>query len=91
MPRIGSNVTETRQKLPPADQSRLIAEDRLDTDTVVYGTAAPFEVWEGDHTSLVHVLWAAKHRGLTLADNADAIAEMIGRSRWLAARIAQSK
>lgn len=44
----------------------------------------PFEPYESDHTALVHVLWNAKHRGMTL-DDADEVAELIGRSRWFAA------
>lgn len=49
-----------------------------------YDTAGPFEPWESDHTALVHVLWDAKRRGLTL-DDADEIAGLIRQSRWMAA------
>ena len=55
-----------------------------DVDTMTKGTAGPFEAWEGDHTALVHVLWAAKRSGLSL-DDADAVAELILQSRWAAA------
>lgn len=44
-----------------------------------------FESWHGDHTDLVHVLWDAKHNGLTLADDCDEIASRIMDSRWIAA------
>lgn len=60
-----------------------------DNDTAAKGTEGPYEYWEGDHTALVHVLWAAKHSGLTIMDDADTIASMILRSRFMAARIAQ--
>lgn len=63
---------------------------RLDQDTREKGVDGPFEDWEGDHTALVHVLWSAKHDGLTLDKDADAIASMILRSRALAARTAQA-
>lgn len=58
----------------------------LDLDTFTRGVEPPFEVWEGDHTALVHVLWSAKHDGLTLEKNDAEIANMIMHSRWLAAR-----
>lgn len=64
---------------------------RLDNDTNEYGTTGPFKDYEGDHTALVHVLWAAKRRGLNLEDDADAIANMIMRSRWLAAQVNTAK
>src|SRR5690606_1879434 len=60
---------------------------QLDRDTRGKGVDGPFESWEGDHTALVHVLWAARHQGLTLDKDADTIASMILRSRFLAARI----
>ena len=63
---------------------------QLDNDTRQKGTDGPFEPWEGDHTALVHVLWTAKRAGLTLENDFDAIATMILRSRFLAARIAQA-
>lgn len=63
---------------------------RRDNDTLRKGAEPPFEPWEGDHTALVHVLWAAKHDGLTLADDCDEIASMVLRSRFLAARIDQA-
>lgn len=56
----------------------------LDTSTLIRGTDGPFDYWESDHTALVHVLWAAKRAGLSI-DDADAVAEMIMRSRWAAA------
>lgn len=58
----------------------------VDVDTYKKGVEPPFEYWERDHTALVHVLWGAKHEGLTLKDNADEIATRILRSRWLAAQ-----
>jgi hypothetical protein len=61
-------------------------QESLDTDTRQYGTDPPFRDWEHDHTGLVHVLWAAKHRGLTLEKDTDAIATMIMHSRWLHAQ-----
>ena len=57
-----------------------------DPDTLQDGTSPPFDWWESDHTALVHVLWSARNQGLNLKDNADKIAEMILRSRWMAAR-----
>ncbi|QVJ03090.1 hypothetical protein KGD82_13730 [Nocardiopsis eucommiae] len=59
---------------------------RPDNDTFQYGTQPPFDPWESDHTALVHVLWSARHQGLTLADNTDEIAHLILGSRWMAAR-----
>ena len=56
----------------------------LDLDTFERGTEPPFDDWEGDHTALVHVLWSAKHEGLTLDTDCDAIASMVMQSRWLA-------
>jgi hypothetical protein len=56
-----------------------------DSDTVQFGTDGPFQPWEGDSTALVHVLWNARHRGLTLKDDGPAIAEMIVASRCVAA------
>lgn len=38
-------------------------------------------VWRGDHTALVHVLWAAKRDGLTL-DDADKLATFIRSSGY---------
>lgn len=61
----------------------------LDTDTRAKGTDGPFASWEGDHTALVHVLWSARHQGLTLANDTDAIASMVMRSRFLAANRAR--
>lgn len=60
----------------------------VDNDTREKGTSGPFETWEGDHTALVHVLWAAKHAGLMLEKDFDAISSMILRSRFMAARLA---
>ena len=59
---------------------------KLDNDTLQKGIEGPYEAWEGDHTALVHVLWAAKHDGLTLEKDFDTIASMILHSRFLAAR-----
>lgn len=61
-----------------------------DTDTAFKGLDAPFDYWEDDHTALVHVLWSAKHQGLTLQGDADEVARMILRSRWLAAAKARA-
>ena len=58
----------------------------LDGDTIDHGTDGPFDYWESDHTALVHVLWNAKHNGLTLQNDADQIASLINQSRWLAAQ-----
>ncbi|WP_181441412.1 hypothetical protein [Curtobacterium sp. MCSS17_016] len=60
-------------------------EAGLDIDTVQFATEGPFEAWEGDSTALVHVLWDARHKGLTLKDDAATIADMIVGSRFLAA------
>ena len=64
-----------------------LQRQRLDNDTIQYGTNPPFKDWEDDHTALVHVLWAAKRRGLSLETDFDDIASMIIHSRWLAARL----
>lgn len=40
--------------------------------------------WDSDHTALVHVLWSARHKGLTL-DRADELASQIMQSRWMKA------
>jgi hypothetical protein len=37
--------------------------------------------YDSDHTALVHVLWAAKHEGITISD-ADELAAHIMRSKW---------
>jgi len=58
----------------------------VDLDTFQRGTEGPLEHWESDHTSLVHVLWDARRRGLSLENDADEIAGMILKSRWLAAQ-----
>lgn len=47
--------------------------------------AEAFKPWEGDHTDLVHVLWAVDRDGLTLHDNFDEVAARIRSSRWLRA------
>lgn len=60
----------------------------LDNDTKQKGVEGPFERWEGDHTAFVHVLWSAKHLGLTLEKDFDAITSMLLRSRAMAARTA---
>jgi len=59
----------------------------VDDATREKGNAPPFSPYEGDLAALVHVLWDAKNAGLTIAENADEIAVMITRSRWLSARI----
>lgn len=56
---------------PPADTRQQAAE--------------AFKPWEGDHTDLVHVLWAVDRDGLTLHDNFDEVASRIRSSRWLRA------
>jgi hypothetical protein len=40
--------------------------------------------WDSDHTGLVHVLWNAAHKGLSL-DKPDALAAHIMQSRWMQA------
>jgi hypothetical protein len=40
--------------------------------------------WDSDHTALVHVLWAACHKGLTI-DDTDELASFIKRSKWMRA------
>lgn len=67
-------------------QLREQARAKLDNDTRQFGVEPPFKDWEHDHTGLVHVLWAAKHRGLSLSSDTDEIASMIMHSRWLAAQ-----
>jgi len=43
-----------------------------------------FDPWDSDHTALVHVLWEASGKGLTLA-KADELASHIMRSQWMRA------
>lgn len=69
---------------PNEIRERALAD--LDIDTFQFGVEPPFEYWEHDHTGLVHVLWAAKHRGLSLESDSAEIASMIMHSRWLAAQ-----
>ena len=59
---------------------------RLDKDTREVSTGDPYEVLEGDHITLVRVLKLARHDGLTLENDADAIATMILRSGALTGR-----
>jgi len=44
----------------------------------------PIQSYDSDHTALVHVLWSAKSKGLSL-DDADHLAEHIMTSRWMRA------
>jgi hypothetical protein len=44
-----------------------------------------FKPWESDHTALVHELWHIRDKGLTLAENFDAVASEIMQSRWIRA------
>lgn len=44
----------------------------------------PIHDWDSDHTALVHVLWEAERKGLTVRD-ADELASLIMGSRWLRA------
>lgn len=62
----------------------------LDPDTCFKGLDGPFDYWEDDFTALVHVLWSAKHQGLTLQGDADEVARTILHSRWLAASKARA-
>ena len=79
------------ERYKPTDAERRAAyEAGLDNDTIDNGTTGPFDYWESDHTGLVHVLWNAKHAGLTLKEDADKIGSLILRSRWLAAHVAQA-
>lgn len=70
-----------RARVSPPKAERIT----LDGDTLQNGVKGPFEYWESDGTALVHVLWSAKHQGLTLIDDADEIYPLILRSRWFAA------
>ena len=69
----------------PVQQQDTLARRGLDNDSVQYGVEGPFDDWSDDHTSLVHVLWHARHSGLTLDSDADEIARLIRASRWHAA------
>lgn len=44
----------------------------------------PIQPYDSDHTALVHVLWTAKHDGVTIKD-ADVLARRIMQSRWMRA------
>lgn len=57
----------------------------LDPDTWQKSAEGPFEDWESDFTGLIHVLWSARHQGITIQGEADTVARMILRSRWFAA------
>ncbi len=73
------------QQFQSSEKQHAALEAGLDNDTVQFGTDGPFERWEGDSTALVHVLWDARRRGLTLKDDGPAIADMIIASRCIAA------
>lgn len=45
----------------------------MSADTPAASAPQVPEVWRADHTALVHVLWEAKHTGLTV-DDADELA-----------------
>lgn len=40
--------------------------------------------WDSDHTALVHVLWDARRKGLSV-EKADELASHIMRSQWMRA------
>jgi hypothetical protein len=40
--------------------------------------------WDSDHTALVHVLWEARRKGLTVNDF-DELASLIMQSKWMRA------
>lgn len=63
----------------------------VDLDTEQHGTDAPFEPWDHDATSLVHVLWHLKHAGQRLGTDNEEIGATIVSSRWLAAQRADAK
>jgi Zn ribbon nucleic-acid-binding protein len=44
----------------------------------------PIQLWDSDHTALVHVLWEAQHKGLTVGDT-DELARLIMQSEWMRA------
>ncbi len=49
-----------------------------------------FNLWDSDHTALVHVLWCCTFDGLTLKDDFDAVASRILQSDWYAATLAHA-
>ena len=57
----------------------------VDHDTAEWGTASPFQCWEGGRSALAMVLLDAHRMGLNLADHTDDVAGMLLRSRWFAA------
>jgi len=69
----------------PTTDPRIRNAEWLDLDSRTYGLSEPFELWEADSTGMVHVLWDARRRGWTLEENADEIAALVMRSRWLRA------
>lgn len=70
-----------KAQLPSAQQDTLVRRG-YDPSTVEFGQDGPFDPWEHDHTSLVHVLWHFSRAGLTLDDDADEIASLLMGSRW---------
>lgn len=44
----------------------------------------PIQPYDSDHTALVHVLWEAQRKGLTISDP-DALASLIFQSKWIKA------
>ncbi len=56
-----------------------------DRNTIERGVEPPFEPWEADSTALRHVLISVLADGYRFERDADVIAGIILRSRWLAA------
>ena len=79
-------VEDEAKKVSAANAALRVGGLKLDNDTIRDGVNPPFNLWESDHTGLVHVLWNADYNGLTIARDADDIGSLILRSRWLAAQ-----
>lgn len=52
--------------------------------------AVEIQPWDSDHTALVHVLWSAQRKGLSISD-ADELASHIMQSEWMEAALAHAR
>ncbi|WP_157497148.1 hypothetical protein [Leifsonia sp. Leaf264] len=83
---LTERLAEADKKLGTAERGKPGNTTSGDRAAAEKGFEPPFDPWEKDHTSLVHILWDVRHRGLNLFDDFDEIATTINHSRWLAAQ-----